>query len=154
MAIFEIFQLNWITLLVPGARPLLDRLERILTYTNTPEMFDFRRLFGVSYCITHSQWLLFHNLLRIHDWFTLRHFVRKLTSSKMDKKRCKRGCIAKWFTITLLVNRTRKAAPSQCLPPFLPSKLSSQLTAIKWRNDLFKIGKSFTIWRLLLPLLS
>lgn len=67
MAIFEIFQLNWITLLVPGARPLLDRLERILTYTNTPEMFDFRRLFGVSYCITHSQWLLFHNLLRIHD---------------------------------------------------------------------------------------
>lgn len=26
-----------------------------------PKMFDFRRLFGVSYCIT-------HNLLGIHDW--------------------------------------------------------------------------------------
>lgn len=150
MAIFEIFQLNWITLLVSGARPLFDRLERIRIRIH-PKMFDFRRLFWGE-LLHYTQWLLFHNLLGIHDWFTLRHFVRKLTSSKMDKKRCKRGCVAKWFTTILLVNRTRNAAPSQCVHP--PSQLSSQLTAIKCRNDLFKIGKSFTIWRLLLPLLS
>lgn len=121
------------------------------TYMNTPENVWLSPTFWGE-LLHYTPWLQFHNLLGIHDWFTLRHFVRKLTSSKMDKKRCKRGCIAKWFTTILLVNRTRNAAPSQCLHP--PSQLSSQLTAIKCRNDLFKIGKSFTIWRLLLPLLS
>lgn len=71
-----------------------------------------------------------HNLLGIHDWFTLRHFVRKLTSSKMDKKRCKRECIAKWFTITLLVNRTRNAAPSQC-PPSCQTLVSADCHKMK-----------------------
>lgn len=148
MAIFEIFQLNWITLLVPGARPLFDRLERIRIRIH-PKMFDFRRLFWGE-LLHYTQWLLFQNLLGIHDWFTLRHFVRKLTSSKMDKKRCKDALPSDLRPFFLWIEQEMQPL---AVPP-LPSQLSSQLTAIKCRNDLFKIGKSFTIWRLLLPLLS